>query len=192
MTRPSEASTRATLLVTCADRPGLVAALSQALYSLGLNIVDAAQHTDPVAGQFFQRIRFDTTIEGSQETIEEEALRAAIRAVAARYAMRWTLRFDRDLERVAIFVSKTDHCLYDLLLRHRSGELRCAIPLIVSNHPDLEPIARQFGIAYHVFPIRPENKAEQEKFTLTLVNDEVDACAEKLYGIIRQRAGLDR
>ncbi|MEZ4334133.1 MAG: formyltetrahydrofolate deformylase [Myxococcota bacterium] len=169
MTRPSEASTRATLLVTCADRPGLVAALSQALYSLGLNIVDAAQHTDPIAGQFFQRIRFDTTIEGSQETIEEEALRAAIRAVAARYAMRWTLRFDRDLERVAIFVSKTDHCLYDLLLRHRSGELRCAIPLIVSNHPDLEPIARQFGIAYQVFPIRPENKAEQEKAELELL-----------------------
>lgn len=172
MTPSSEASTRATLLVTCSDRPGLVAALSQALYSLGLNIVDAAQHTDPIAGQFFQRIRFDTTIEGSHEIIEEEALRAAIRAVAARYAMRWSLRFDRDQERVAIFVSKTDHCLYDLLLRHRSGELRCEIPLIVSNHPDLEPIARQFGIAWRMFPITAESKAEQEQAELELLERE--------------------
>ncbi|MBK7950941.1 MAG: formyltetrahydrofolate deformylase [Deltaproteobacteria bacterium] len=169
MTPPREASTRATLLVTCDDRPGLVAALSHALYSLGLNIVDAAQHTDPFAGKFFQRIRFDTRIEGASEAIGEQTLRGAIAAVAARHAMRWSLRLDRDAQRVAIFVSKTDHCLYDLLLRHRSGELVCEIPLIVSNHPDLEPIARHFGIDYHVFPITQANKAEQEAAELALL-----------------------
>ncbi|MBY0401602.1 formyltetrahydrofolate deformylase [Myxococcota bacterium] len=172
MNRPREASTRATLLVTCDDRPGLVAALSHALYSLGLNIVDAAQHTDPFAGKFFQRICFDTRIDGSGEPIEERTLRGAIGAVATRHAMRWSLRLDRDAQRVAIFVSKTDHCLYDLLLRHRSGELPCEIPLIVSNHPDLEPIARHFGIAYHVYPITPANKAEQEQAELALLERE--------------------
>jgi formyltetrahydrofolate deformylase len=172
MNLPSEAPTRATLLVTCDDRPGLVAALSHALFSLGLNIVDAAQHTDPVAGKFFQRIRFDLSIEGSGASIDEETLRGTIRAVGLRFAMTWSLRFDRDVQRMAIFVSKTDHCLYDLLLRHRSGELRCTIPLIVSNHPDLEPIARHFGVAYHVFPITPANKAEQEARELALLRRE--------------------
>ncbi len=169
MKRKSDASTQATLLVTCEDRPGLVAALSHVLYSLGLNIVDAAQHTDPFAGKFFQRIRFDLAVPASGALIDEPTLRGGIREVADRYAMTWSLRLDRDVQRMAIFVSKTDHCLYDLLLRHRSGELRCEIPLIVSNHPDLAPIAAHFGIPYHVFPITPENKAEQEQRELALL-----------------------
>ena len=147
MKRSSPESTQATLCVTCDDRPGLVAALSHVLYSHGLNIVDAAQHSDPVAGKFFQRIRFDLTIDASGTPIDETTLRDAIREVTSRFAMTYSLRFDRDVQRMAIFVSKTDHCLYDLLLRHRSGDLRCEIPLIVSNHPDLERIAAHFGIA---------------------------------------------
>ncbi len=172
MKRSSPESTQATLCVTCNDRPGLVAALSQALYSLGLNIVDAAQHSDPIADKFFQRIRFERSTVGSGKPFDEPALREAIGEVAARQDMTWSLRFDRDVQRMAIFVSKTDHCLYDLLLRHRSGELRCVIPLIVSNHPDLEPIAKHFGIAYHVFPITPETKATQEARELELLRAE--------------------
>ncbi len=172
MKSSSPESTQATLCVTCDDRPGLVAALSQALYSLGLNIVDAAQYSDPIADKFFQRIRFERATSGSGKPFDEPALREAIGEVAARQAMTWSLRFDRDVQRMAIFVSKTDHCLYDLLLRHRSGELRCEIPLIVSNHPDLEPIAKHFGIAYHVFPITPETKATQEARELELLRAE--------------------
>ncbi len=172
MKRSSPESTQATLCVTCDDRPGLVAALSQALYSLGLNIVDAAQHSDPIADKFFQRIRFERSTVGSGKPFDEPALREAIGEVAARQDMTWSLRFDRDVQRMAIFVSKTDHCLYDLLLRHRSGELRCEIPLIVSNHPDLEPIAKHFGVAYHVFPITPETKATQEARELELLRAE--------------------
>ncbi len=172
MKRSRPESTQATLCVTCDDRPGLVAALSQVLYSLGLNIVDAAQHTDPVANKFFQRIRFDRALDGSGNVTDESTLRDAIRDVAARQSMTYSLRFDRDVQRLAIFVSKTDHCLYDLLLRHRSGELRCEIPLIVSNHPDLEPIARHFGIAFRVFPITPETKAGQEVRELALLNEQ--------------------
>ena len=172
MKRSSPESTQATLLVTCDDRPGLVAALSHVLYSHGLNIVDAAQHTDPFAHKFFQRIRFDLALAENGSLIEESTLRDAIREVTARFSMRYSLRLDRDVQRVAIFVSKTDHCLYDLLLRHRSGELRCKIPLIVSNHPDLEPIAKHFGIEYRVFPITPESKAAQEARELELLSAE--------------------
>ncbi len=162
-------STTATLLVSCSDRPGLVAALSQLLFALGLNILDADQHTDTVAGKFFQRIRFDLAVRNGEALIDEKTLLGAIREVADRHEMEWNLRLDRDVPRMAIFVSKTDHCLYDLLLRHRSGELHCDIPLIVSNHPDLEPIAEQFGIDYHVFPITKENKAEQETRQIELL-----------------------
>ena len=169
MTSSSKNPTAATLLVSCADRPGLVAALSQLLFALGLNILDADQHTDPVAGKFFQRIRFDLATRDSDSVVDDKALTGAIREVAERHGMDWTLRLDRNVPRMAIFVSKTDHCLYDLLLRHRSGELHCDIPLIVSNHPDLEPIAEQFGIDYHVFPITKETKADQEKREIDLL-----------------------
>ena len=128
MVLPKKDSTTATLLVSCSDRPGLVAALSQLLFALGLNILDADQHTDSSAGKFFQRIRFDLAVRDSGSVIDKATLLGAIREVADRHGMEWDLRLDRDVPRMAIFVSKTDHCLYDLLLRHRSGELHCDIP----------------------------------------------------------------
>jgi formyltetrahydrofolate deformylase len=149
----------ATLLVSCPDRRGIVAALAQLLYGHGANILDADQHTDPQAGMFFQRIRFDL----SQIHTDRTALEAAIREVAERFAMRWRLAQGGRPKRVAIFVSKVDHCLYDLLLRQRAGELACEIPLIVSNHPDLKPVAEQFGIPFEVHPITPETKRAQEE-----------------------------
>jgi len=171
MPLPPKDSTTATLLVSCGDRPGLVAALSQLLFALGLNILDADQHTDSAAGKFFQRIRFDLAVRDGESVIDEQTLRGAIGEVADRHEMEWDLRLDRDIPRMAIFVSKTDHCLYDLLLRHRSGELHCDIPLIVSNHPDLEATAEQFGIDYHVFPITKETKAEQERREIELLRE---------------------
>jgi formyltetrahydrofolate deformylase len=171
----AERCTTATLLTCCDDRPGLVAALSQLLYALGLNILDADQHTDRSARKFFQRIRFDLAVGDGRDTIDEATLAGAVREVAERYDMSCQLRLDRDVPRMAIFVSKTDHCLYDLLLRHRSGELRCEIPLIVSNHPDLESVAKQFGIDYHVFPITKETKLDQEKREIELLREyEID------------------
>ena len=149
----------ATLLVSCPDRRGIVAALAQVLYGHGANILDADQHTDPVAGMFFQRIRVDL----SQIHTDRTSLEGAVREVAERFEMTWLMASAARPQRVAIFVSRYDHCLYDLLLRQRAGELACEIPLIVSNHPDLAPVAAQFGIPFEVFPIRPETKAEQEK-----------------------------
>ena len=160
---PAEAT--ATLLVTCPDRRGIVAALAQTLYGHGANILDADQHTDLAAGQFFQRIRVDL----SEVHTDRIAFQAAVREVAERFRMDWRLSYGGEPERVACFVSRYDHCLYDLLLRHRAGELRCAIAAVLSNHPDLEPVARHFGVPYHVFPITPETKAEQEKRELELL-----------------------
>jgi formyltetrahydrofolate deformylase len=149
----------ATLLVSCPDRRGIVATLAQLLYGHGANILDADQHTDPQAGMFFQRIRFDL----SQIHTDRTSLAAAIREVAERFAMTWRLAYADRPRRMAVFVSKYDHCLYDLLLRQRAGELVCEIPLIVSNHPDLAPVADQFGIPFEVFPITPESKRAQEQ-----------------------------
>jgi formyltetrahydrofolate deformylase len=158
-------SPTATLLVSCPDRKGLVAALAQLLYGHGANILDADQHTDPVAGQFFQRIRFDT---GELHT-DRTSLERGIAEVAARFEMKWSLRDGAKRKRVAIFVSKYDHCLYDLLLRHRSGELSCEIALIVSNHDDLRPIAESFGITFAHVPVTAESKPAAESEQLRLL-----------------------
>ena len=159
MSSPDPSISTATLLVSCPDRPGLVAALAQLLYGHGANILDSDQHTDSEGGVFFQRIVFDL------EKIHTDriALENAIAEVAARFEMKWRLSYSGERKRAAIFVSRTDHCLWDLLLRHRAGELPCEIPLIVSNHETLRPIAEQFGIEYAVFPISQSSKREQEE-----------------------------
>ncbi|MGH0036652.1 MAG: formyltetrahydrofolate deformylase [Myxococcota bacterium] len=160
-----------TLLVCCPDRRGLVAALAQLLYGHGANILDADQHTDAIAGQFFQRIHFDA----AEIHTDRLALERAIAEVAERFEMRWALHEARTRKRVALFVSKFDHCFYDLLMRHRAGELPCEIPLVVSNHPDLESIAAQFDIPFHVFPITRDDKREQEERELALLKEsEID------------------
>jgi formyltetrahydrofolate deformylase len=163
----------ATLLVCCPDRPGLVAELAQALYVVGANILDTDQHTDPVVGKFFQRIHFAGARTHGDALLE--LLRNAISDDATRAEVRLSLHPASHRKRVALFVSKTDHCLYDLLLRHRSGELVCDIVLIVSNHDTLRPIAEQFGIPFHWFPVTPDDKAEVEASELALlVEHEVD------------------
>jgi formyltetrahydrofolate deformylase len=158
----------ATLLVCCPDRKGLVAALAQLLYGHGANILDADQHTDPVAGQFFQRIKFDM----SELHTDRRSLETAISEVAERFSMSWRIADEKQHYRTAIFVSKYDHCLYDLLLRQRSGELGTEVPLIISNHEDLRHVAEQFGIPFHHLPITKATKRAQEDKALELLNAE--------------------
>jgi formyltetrahydrofolate deformylase len=148
----------ATLLVSCQDRKGLVASLAQVLYGHGANILDSDQHADPVAGMFFQRLRFDM----STLTTDKVALEQGIREVSQRFGMEYKLAYGSGKRRIAIFASKQEHCLYDLLIRHRAGELQCEIAMVVSNHVDAEPIARHFGVPFHHVPITPETKAQQE------------------------------
>jgi len=163
---PSDPKSTATLLVCCPDQRGIVAALAQVLYGHGANILDADQHTDAVAGWFFQRIRFDL----ENLHTDRVSLERAIAEVGERFSMRSRLAYASQHKRMALFVSRYDHCLYDLLLRHRAGELAGEIPVIVSNHPDLEPVAAQFGIDYRVFPVTRDTKLEQEEREIELLD----------------------
>ena len=164
----STPATLATLLVSCPDRKGLVAALSQLLYDHGANILSAEQHADPKLGWFFQRIHFDTT----ELDISRDALEDLLRIECGRFEMSWRISYSDRLKRVAIFVSRFEHCLYDLLIRQRLGELPGEIVLVISNHPDNEPIAGQFGIPFRLFPITPETKRAQEDAEIALLERE--------------------
>ena len=165
---PAPSAETATLLVSCPDRRGIVAALAQLLHGHGANILEADQYTDPLASMFFQRIHFDA----AELVTDRTTLERAIAEVAARLSMAWRLAWSDHVKRMAIFVSKTNHCLYDLLLRQQAGELACEIPLIVSNHPDFERVADQFGIPFHLFPVKESNKTEQEKRELALLAEQ--------------------
>jgi formyltetrahydrofolate deformylase len=158
----------ATLLVSCPDRRGIVAALAQVLYGHGANILDSDQHTDTEAQLFFQRIRFDL----SELLSDRHSIERAISEVGARFEMRSRLVYANRPKRIAIFVSRYDHCLYDLLLRHRGGELSAEIGLIVSNHPDLERVAREFSVRFEHIPVTPDNKSEQEARQVSLLQEE--------------------
>ena len=143
-----------TLLVACPDRKGIVASLAQVLYGHGANILDSDQHTDPVAALFFQRIRFDL----STLTTDRVSLEAAIREVAGRFAMDYRIAYGHQRKRVAVFASKQEHCLYDLLVRYRAGELPCELAMVVSNHEAAAPIAKHFDIPFH--RIEPQHESE--------------------------------
>jgi len=158
----------ATLLVSCPDRRGLVAALSQLLFGHGANILDADQHSDPVQKQFFQRIRFDA----SELLTDRATLERGIEEVAARFDMTYRISWCGRPKRLAIMVSKYEHCLVDLLYRHRSGEIDCEVPLIISNHQDLKSAVESFGIAFHYLPITEATRAEQETRVLELLTQE--------------------
>ncbi|CAN5901221.1 formyltetrahydrofolate deformylase [soil metagenome] len=155
----------ATLLVACQDRKGLVASLAQVLYGHGANILDSDQHSDPVAGMFFQRLRFDL----SSLTTDRVSLEQGLREVGDRMQMDWKLSYGNRTRRVAILVSKQEHCLYDLLIRHRAGELACEIGLVISNHPDAAPIASHFGVPFHHLPVTPDTRGAQEAAVIELI-----------------------
>jgi formyltetrahydrofolate deformylase len=187
--RAREPQDTAVLLVSCPDRRGIVAALAQVLHGHGANILDADQHTDPVAGQFFQRIRFDL----EEMLTDRVSLERGIREVAERFRMRWQLAYAAQRKRVAIFVSRYEHCLVDLLWRHRAGELACEIGLILSNHPDLRTTAEQHGVRFEVFPITPASKPEQEARELALLEAErIDLVVLARYMQILSGAFVDR
>jgi formyltetrahydrofolate deformylase len=155
----------ATLLVGCPDRKGIVASLAQLLYGHGANILDSDQHSDPVEGQFFQRIRFDL----STLTTDRVSLESGLREVAERFKMDWRLAYGNRVRRVAIFVSKHTHCLYDLLIRYRAGELACEVAMVISNHPDAAAIARHFDVPFHHLPVAADTRPQQEAAAVELV-----------------------
>lgn len=179
----------ATLLVTCPDRKGLVAALAQLLYGHGANIVDSDQHTDADVGQFFQRIRFDL----SEIHTDRVAVEHGVAEVAQRFGMTVRLRYPEVPTNVAIFVSRYSHCLDDLLWRYRSGELRCVVRLIISNHPDCAEIARHASVPFHVIPVNSEAKGEAEAKALELLTaNDIDLLVFARYMQVVSRDFIER
>jgi formyltetrahydrofolate deformylase len=159
------------LIVSCPDRQGIVAALSVALASLGANIVNSDQHsTDPQGGSFFLRVEFHL----ADLVARRDEVEARVAAVAAEFGMEWRLRVGQEPQRVALFASRYDHCLLDLLWRWRRGELPMEVVCVISNHPDLGPEVEPFDVDYHYVPITPETKAAAEERELELLAGNVD------------------
>jgi formyltetrahydrofolate deformylase len=155
----------ATLLVACPDRKGIVASLAQLLYGHGANILDSDQHSDPVEGLFFQRIRFDL----SALSTDRIALEHGIREVGERFGMQWRIAYGNHTKRVAVFASRQQHCLYDLLIRYRSGELPCEIAMVISNHTEGASVAHHFDVPFHHLAVTPETKPQQEAAAAALL-----------------------
>jgi formyltetrahydrofolate deformylase len=155
----------AVLLISCPDQKGIVATVADFVYRNGGNILHADQHIDQAQGIFFQRVEWEL----GDFTMANEEIGNAFSGIAERFQMRWQLRFSSGWARIAVFVSKADHCLLEVLNRYRAGEVPAEIVAVVSNHPDLEPLVTPYGIPFHLFPIVPDNKCAQEKEELQLL-----------------------
>ncbi|GAA0542319.1 formyltetrahydrofolate deformylase [Chitinophaga japonensis] len=157
------------LLICCPDRPGIVAGVSQFLFSHGANILDASQHsTDPREGLFFMRMVFHLENTGMSRQQLEDDFREK---VALPRQMEWRIDYTDHRKRMAIMVSRYDHCLMELLLRWRSGELEVDIPLVISNHEQLRKLTADFDIPFHYLPVDAINKQEQEQRTIALLQE---------------------
>ncbi|MBR2569525.1 MAG: formyltetrahydrofolate deformylase [Paenibacillus sp.] len=162
---------RARMLISCPDRAGIVAAVSQFLFEHHANIVQSDQYTmDPEGGMFFMRIEFDM----DQLNERLPALKEHFAAIAASFEMKWQISRVSEKKRLAIFVSKEDHCLLELLWQWQAGDLDAEIAMVVSNHEDMREYVESFDIPYHYIPVTPDTKAEATKQQLELVNGSAD------------------
>ena len=158
----------AILLMHCPDQSGIVAVVTDFININGGNILYLDQYVDRENRIFFMRIEWDLT----HFIIPEDKIEEYFHSLCAqKYCINFSLYFSDRIPRMAIFVSKMSHCLYDLLARYTAGEWEVEIPLIISNHPDMEIAAKRFGIDYKYFPITKENKAEQEAAELALLKE---------------------
>jgi len=161
-------STRHVLTLSCANRPGIVAAVSTALFEGGFNILDAQQFDDTETGNFFMRVAFN----GAGDSADAGATRARFAGLAEKFAMTWSMRAAHEKKRVALLVSRFDHCLVDLIYRWRSGELPMEIVAILANYPR-ETYARidLDEIPFHYAPVTRQTKMEQEARVWEIVRD---------------------
>src|SRR6478752_5957356 len=148
----------AILLITCPDRKGEVATIADFIYRHNGNILHADEHGDEESGLFLMRVEFDP----KEFDIDLGNFAKHFSPIADTFGMTWRLAQSSHRQRLIIFVSKYDHCLVDLLYRHKSGELACEIPLIISNHPDDREIADFYGVPYVVVSAIKDNKSEAE------------------------------
>jgi formyltetrahydrofolate deformylase len=162
----------AILKIACPDREGLVAGVSSFVAKHHGNIINLDQYSDPHSGMFFMRIEWTL----SDFSVKLSQILASLRKLAdhLRLGNTWELNFSNHKIKVAIFASRYDHCLYDLLLRHKAGELNCEFPLIISNHDELEYVAKAFNVPF--YSITTEDKAKAEKKQIALLKEyKIDA-----------------
>jgi formyltetrahydrofolate deformylase len=177
------------LLVSCVDRPGIVAALTRFLAERGANILQSDQHTtDPEGGTFFMRMEFHLERLLERRTELEDAFATK---VAKPLDMDWRFAYADRRKRTALLASREDHCVLDLLWRHRRGELDTDVVCVVSNHPDLAADVAGFGVPYHHVPVEPDRKADAETRMLALLEG-VDLVVLARYMQILSRDFLER
>ncbi|MQA96869.1 MAG: formyltetrahydrofolate deformylase [Streptosporangiales bacterium] len=160
------------LLVSCPDRPGVVAAVTGLLARWGANITESQQYTtDPRGGRFFLRLEF--VLDGLERRLLD--LENAFAGLAAAHAMDWRITRAAPVKRLAVLVSKADHALAELIWRRRYGDLRADIAMVISNHRDLEGLAHAYGLPFHHIPVTPDTKPAAEEAQLELIAGQVDA-----------------
>lgn len=157
----------ATLLITCPDAKGIVAAIADFLHQHNANILHADQHQDAENNLFLMRVEWDL----AGFNLDEASFNQAFAVIADKFSMQWQLKLSQHKVRVAIMVSQYDHCLADLLHRHKSGELACEIPLVISNHRDTEKLVQFYGVDFHYIAVAKDNKAEAEAAQFKLFDE---------------------
>lgn len=158
----------AILLLSCRDRKGIVAEISHFISTYEGNILHSDQHNDEATQTFFMRIEWDL----AEFAIPRGKIAAAFEPIAVKFGMDWRLEFSSHRKRIAIFVSKFDHCLYDILLRQAAGEISCEIRLVISNHETLAKVAKYFDVPFHHIPVTPESREEAERRAIELLDAE--------------------
>ncbi len=159
---------KTTILINCPDQPGIICTVTGFIHSQGGNVIYLDQHVDKQADIFFMRVESDFeastfSIASFKKEFEND--------LALPYKMKWSFNTDDMIPKMALFVSKYNHCLYDLLSRYKSGELKVEIPFIISNHSDLKDIADQFNIPFYHIPVTKETKAIAEDKQLILLKE---------------------
>ena len=145
-------------LIQCPDQKGLVSRISTFFYEKSFNILHCQQYTDIAQNQYFMRLKLDLDcLRSSRKDLEREFEEFGIPL-----DLEWSIHYSDHPQRVAILVTKSPHCLYDLLLRQQEGEISCEIPVVISNHPELESVANKFRIPFYCFPTSHRDKSQQE------------------------------
>ena len=157
----------AVLLISCPDQKGLVAAIAEFLLRYNANILHADQHQDAELQLFLMRVEWEM----ADFALDPADFSAAFTPIAERFEMRWRLALSANKPRMAIFVSKFDHCLADLLYRYQTGELHCELPIIISNHEDTRWLAEAYRIPFQHLSMNKDDKAETERLQRAILHD---------------------
>jgi len=156
-----------TFLVKCEDRTGLVAKITSFFYKEGFNILSCQQHVNKLENKYFMRIH----LQANGVAITDKELEERFDELAVPLKITWTVNYEAPQKKVAILVSHTSHCLYDLLERQREGDLDCSIEIVISNHEKLRSIAEMFDVPYYCLPVDKSDKSKQENDVIALLRE---------------------